>query len=153
MIPFTSSVSMSRHDATHTDANPSSSSSSSGTEVGDKNILGTRLELCGAQPVTGFFRDGYCRTGPHDRGIHVVCSEVNSEFLEYTKAQGNDLSTPKPGFGFPGLEPGDKWCLCAARWREAFKKGKAPPVDLKATHSKATTIVPLKEFNEVNESL
>ena len=99
-----------------------------------KNVLGGELEMCGLDPLTGFYRDGCCNTGSDDIGVHVVCSQVTAEFLEFSASVGNDLSTPVPGFGFPGLRPGDKWCLCAARWQEAFEAGVAPPVILEATH-------------------
>ena len=96
--------------------------------AGERNVLGGPLELCGVAPLTGFFRDGYCCTGPQDAGRHVVCASVTEEFLEYTKARGNDLSSPAPAYGFPGLRPGDRWCLCASRWSEALRAGKAPKV-------------------------
>ncbi len=102
-----------------------------------KNVLGTKLELCCTSPMTGFYRDGFCTTGGQDMGMHVVCAQVTEEFLQYTKSQGNDLSTPAPHFGFPGLKPGDCWCLCAARWQEALEDGVAPPVVLEATHARA----------------
>jgi uncharacterized protein (DUF2237 family) len=94
--------------------------------------------------MTGFFRDGSCRTSEEDVGRHVVCAEMTAEFLAYTKSQGNDLSTPNPGFGFPGLKPGDRWCLCAARWREAAAAGIAPPVVLAATEKTALEVVSLE---------
>jgi hypothetical protein len=106
-----------------------------------KNVLGTLLQTCGHDPTTGFFRDGCCHTGPEDRGRHVVCAIVDLPFLEYSRARGNDLITPQPQFGFPGLRPGDRWCLCASRWREASQAGVAPPVVLKATHEKALELV------------
>lgn len=99
-----------------------------------KNVLGSDLEPCGFDPVTGFYRDGCCNTGSEDIGLHVVCAQVTAEFLAFSKEQGNDLSTPQPEVGFPGLRPGDRWCLCAARWAEAFAEGVAPPVVLEATH-------------------
>lgn len=94
-------------------------------------------------PLTGFFRTGDCRTGPQDRGTHVVCAVVTEAFLAYTKARGNDLSTPIPAYGFPGLKPGDRWCLCVLRWTEALAAGVAPPVVLEATHAKALEVVDL----------
>jgi uncharacterized protein len=109
----------------------------------ETNVLGEELQVCCSVTMTGFYRDGVCRTGPGDRGRHVVCAQVTAEFLEYTKAQGNDLSTPMLDYGFPGLKPGDKWCLCAARWQEALAAGVAPPVDLAATQAKALVHVPL----------
>ena len=102
-----------------------------------KNVLGSRLALCSQSPLTGWYRDGYCRTDEQDQGSHTVCAELTQTFLEYTKSLGNDLSTPRPQFGFPGLEPGDRWCLCAGRWREALRGGVAPPVVLEATHEAA----------------
>lgn len=111
-----------------------------------KNILGTELQTCCTAPMTGFYRDGVCNTGPQDRGVHVVCAQLTEPFLSYTKAQGNDLSTPQPAYNFPGLKPGDKWCLCAARWKEALDDGIAPPVDLAATHSAALKYVSLEEL-------
>lgn len=109
--------------------------------MSDKNVLGTILKPCCYQPKTGFYRDGFCRTGPEDVGTHVVCAIMTEDFLVYTKAQGNDLSTPIPLYRFPGLKPGDKWCLCASRWKQAYKAGKAPEVDLEATHEKALQII------------
>ena len=108
-----------------------------------KNVLGTALRPCSQDPVTGFFRTGRCETGPRDRGQHVVCAEMTETFLQFTKSQGNDLSTPRPEWDFPGLEPGDCWCLCAARWQEALEAGCAPPVVLAATHKKALDVVSL----------
>jgi uncharacterized protein len=107
-----------------------------------KNVFGREIALCGSQPKTGFFRDGCCNTGPQDRGNHTVCARVTKEFLEFSKAQGNDLSTPVPAYGFPGLKPGDRWCLCAARWKDAFDAGVAPPVLLASTNEAALRIVP-----------
>ena len=99
-----------------------------------KNVLGTDLVPCSTDPVTGFYRDGCCNTGGDDVGVHTVCAVVTDDFLEYSKQMGNDLSTPMPQFGFPGLRDGDQWCLCAPRWQEAFEAGKAPGVVLEATH-------------------
>lgn len=98
------------------------------------NVLGEPLAACGADPVTGFWRDGCCNTGPEDRGVHTVCAVMTADFLIFSKAAGNDLSTPRPEFGFPGLQPGDRWCLCAARWAEAWHAGAAPKLVLAATH-------------------
>ncbi len=106
-----------------------------------QNVLGDPLQACSTDPMTGFYRDGCCHTGPEDRGVHVVCAEMTEEFLAFTKAQGNDLSTPRPSLNFPGLAPGDRWCLCAARWKEAWEADVAPPVVLAATHEKALQIV------------
>ncbi|MEM7065295.1 MAG: DUF2237 domain-containing protein [Cyanobacteria bacterium P01_B01_bin.77] len=108
-----------------------------------KNVLGENLQVCCTSPMTGFYRDGTCNTGPNDLGSHVVCAQVTEEFLGYTKAQGNDLSTPRPMYQFPGLKPGDCWCLCAARWKEAYDDGVAPKVVLEATHEAALGTVPL----------
>lgn len=99
-----------------------------------KNVIGTELESCSTDPMTGFYRDGCCNTGGDDTGVHTVCAVMTDEFLEFSKAQGNDLSTPMPQFGFAGLSAGDQWCLCAPRWQEAFESGMAPQVVLEATH-------------------
>ncbi len=106
-----------------------------------RNVLGGELEPCGVDPVTGFYRDGTCRTGPQDVGVHVVCAEMTEAFLEFSRSVGNDLSTPRPEWGFPGLRPGDRWCVCADRWREALEAGVAPPVVLGATHASALEFV------------
>ena len=102
-----------------------------------RNVLGEPLEACSTRPLTGFFRDGCCNTSPQDVGSHTVCVVMTAEFLAFSKARGNDLSTPMPEFGFPGLKPGDRWCLCAPRWQEAFEAGQAPRVVLRATHAGA----------------
>lgn len=108
------------------------------------NVLGTALEPCSTMPLTGFFRDGHCNTCAEDAGSHTVCAVVTAEFLAYSKYVGNDLSTPRPDFRFPGLKPGDRWCLCAARFMQAHDEGCAPKVRLEATHLRATEIVPLE---------
>ena len=108
------------------------------------NVLGGRLEPCSVEPRTGFYRDGCCNTGPDDLGLHVVCVRMTAKFLAFSKSQGNDLSTPQPDFGFPGLKPGDRWCLCAGRWREALEAGHAPPVVLSATHEETLAVVSLE---------
>jgi uncharacterized protein (DUF2237 family) len=108
-----------------------------------RNVLGGVLLPCSVAPLTGFFRDGCCNTGPHDHGLHVVCAQMTAEFLAFSKARGNDLSTPRPEYGFAGLKAGDRWCLCAARWEEARRAGFAPPVLLEATHSAALQVVEL----------
>ena len=113
-----------------------------------KNVIGGNLEVCCTSPMTGFYRDGFCRTGGQDFGSHVVCAQVTSEFLEYTKSHGNDLSTPVPDSNFPGLKPGDRWCLCASRWQEALDAGVAPPVILSATHARALEMVSLDELKK-----
>ncbi len=99
-----------------------------------KNVLGGTLKTCSTSPMTGFYRTGCCDTGADDEGVHTVCVELTAEFLAFSKSKGNDLSTPVPMFGFPGLKPGDRWCLCAARWQEAYDAGMAPRVHLEATH-------------------
>lgn len=108
-----------------------------------RNVLGEPLAQCGLAPVTGFFRDGCCNTGYADTGMHTVCAVVTAEFLAYTRSRGNDLSRPVPEAGFPGLNPGDRWCLCAARWLEAYRAGVAPQVDLNATHEETLAVVGL----------
>ncbi len=108
-----------------------------------KNVMGGELESCSLDPVTGFFRNGCCETGPHDLGLHTVCAVMTAEFLAYSKSVGNDLSTPVPDYAFPGLKPGDRWCLCAPRWKEALDAGAAPKVVLSATHEETLAIVPL----------
>lgn len=111
-----------------------------------KNVLGTKLEPCSREPVTGFYRNGCCDTGPEDRGVHVVCALMTEDFLAFAVAQGNDLVTARPEWGFPGLQPGDRWCLCAGRWREACDAGVAPPVVLEATHVSALEFATLQEL-------
>lgn len=113
-----------------------------------KNVLGEKLQPCCTSPMTGFLRNGMCDTGPQDFGVHVVCAEVTEEFLTYTKSMGNDLSTPVPMYDFPGLKPGDKWCLCASRWKEAMDDGVAPKVVLSATHETALEYVSLDELKQ-----
>lgn len=110
------------------------------------NVLGGELETCSRNPMTGFYRDGCCNTGPEDIGAHLVCSQVTEEFLEFSRAAGNDLSTPRPEFGFPGLSPGDRWCVCAARWKEALEAGVAPPVVLEATHVNTLDFVSINDL-------
>ena len=110
------------------------------------NVLGTELQCCCREPLTGFYRDGYCRTGADDRGLHTVCAVMTDEFLEFSASAGNDLSTPMPEYGFPGLEAGDKWCLCVTRWKEAFEAGRAPTVVLEATHQSALEFVDLDDL-------
>ncbi len=111
---------------------------------GDRNVLGGPLADCSHDPKTGYFRDGCCRTMPGDHGVHTVCAVMTDEFLKFTQSRGNDLSTPRPEFDFPGLRPGDRWCLCAVRWLEAYEVGQAPKVVLAACHSKTLDIVPLE---------
>lgn len=113
-----------------------------------KNVLGTELEDCSHDPVTGFFRDGCCNTGPDDVGLHTVCAEMTDEFLRFSKSRGNDLSTPNPMFQFPGLKHGDRWCLCVLRWKEAFEAGMAPRVHLEATHMSVLEFVDLEHLQQ-----
>lgn len=108
-----------------------------------RNVLGEPLAPCGLEPETGFYRDGFCRTGDEDPGLHGICARVTREFLAFSRSRGNDLSTPVPEWGFPGLRPGDRWCLCAARWKEAFDAGAAPGVALMATHEAVLEVVDL----------
>jgi uncharacterized protein (DUF2237 family) len=111
-----------------------------------RNVLGGPLGECCTSPMAGFYRDGSCHTGPQDLGTHAVCARVTREFLEFSRSRGNDLSTPAPQFRFPGLKPGDKWCLCVLRWREALESGVAPPIVLAATHEKALEFVALEDL-------
>ena len=113
---------------------------------GEKNVLGTDLQIAGTNPITGYYRDGFCSTGESDRGVHVIAATLTDEFLEFTKSQGNDLKTPSPQYNFPGLKAGDNWCLCALRWKEAFDAGVAPPVILEATHEKALEFAKIEEL-------
>lgn len=113
-----------------------------------RNVLGEPLELCSQKPLTGFYRDGCCNTGPGDAGAHVVCTRVTADFLEYSRLRDNDLVTPRLELGFPGLRPGDRWCLCASRWKEALEAGVAPHVILRATHSKALEYVALEVLKQ-----
>ena len=111
-----------------------------------RNVLGTKLETCSLSPKTGFFRDGCCNTGRGDVGLHTVCAEVTAEFREFSKSRGNDLTTPVPAAEFPGLKPGDRWCLCALRWREALENDIAPPVHLEATHVSTLEFIDLEDL-------
>lgn len=111
-----------------------------------RNVLGGLLQVCSVSPMTGFGRDGVCHTGPHDIGSHTVCAQMTEAFLEYSLQRGNDLVTPVPEFDFPGLKPGDRWCVCAARWLEAAEDGVAPPVILDATHARALSWVALADL-------
>jgi len=119
---------------------------SQGRPEGQLNVLGRKLAGCSDDPVTGFFRDGCCNTGPNDRGLHTVCAIMTDEFLAYSKAQGNDLSTPMPQFGFAGLKAGDQWCLCAGRWEQARGDGCAPKVRLAATNQVTLTLCNLDDL-------
>jgi uncharacterized protein len=113
---------------------------------GPSNVIGEPLRPCCFAPVTGFYRDGYCRTGPGDYGLHTVCIEATADFLAFSRARGNDLSTPMPHYEFPGLVPGDRWCLCVTRWKEALEAGMAPPVILSSTHISALEFVTREEL-------
>ena len=112
--------------------------------AGQRNVYGEPLKSCSERPLTGFFRTGCCYTGPEDIGLHTVCIEVTADFLAFSKARGNDLSTPRPEWGFPGLAAGDRWCVCAARWLEAHRAGVAPPIVLGATHARAVDVIPVE---------
>ncbi|RPG22384.1 MAG: DUF2237 domain-containing protein [Phycisphaera sp. TMED9] len=116
------------------------------TDAADRNVLGGELQTCSVDPVTGYYRDGCCRSGADDLGVHSVCCLLTEEFLEFSKAAGNDLSTPRPEWGFEGVNPGDRWCLCAARWLEADLAGQSPQVVLAATHRRTLDIVPLERL-------
>jgi uncharacterized protein (DUF2237 family) len=114
----------------------------------DVNVFGGQLELCGTDPLTGFTRNGCCSTGPEDIGSHTVCVVVTAEFLDHQQRVGNDLTTPRPEYGFSGLIPGDRWCVCAARWLQAYQDGAAAPVVLAATHARAVDVVPVDALRE-----
>ncbi len=113
-----------------------------------KNVLGTTLKSCSTDPMTGFYRDGCCNTGGEDSGVHTICVRVTEEFLKFSRSRGNDLSTPRPEYGFPGLVPGDQWCLCAMRWKEAYDAGCAPQVLLESTHILTLEFVGLAALRE-----
>ena len=117
-------------------------------QAAELNVLGEELEPCGVDPVTGFYRDGRCCTGPEDIGSHTVCAVVTAEFLAHQQAVGNDLSTPRPEWSFPGLQPGDRWCVVAARWLQAYRDGVAAPVVLASTNQRALGIVPIEALRE-----
>lgn len=114
----------------------------------DRNVLGEPLQPCSTDPLTGFYRDGCCSTGPQDQGSHTVCAQVTAEFLAFSRSRGNDLTTPRPEFRFPGLKPGDGWCLCVSRWKEAFDAGVAPPLRLGATHEAALRVATLEQLTK-----
>jgi uncharacterized protein len=116
--------------------------------MGERNVLGEDLEPCGTDPVTGFYRDGSCTCGPEDIGVHAVCAVMTTEFLEHQRSVGNDLTTPRPEWSFPGLQPGDRWCVVAARWRQAYDEGVAAPVVLASTHERALDVIPLGWLRE-----
>jgi uncharacterized protein (DUF2237 family) len=113
-----------------------------------KNVLGGELKSCCTDPMTGFYRDGFCHTGANDVGSHIVCVEITDEFLDFSRSRGNDLITPHPEFGFPGLKKGDKWCLCAMRWREALEENVAPRIILEACHEDALNFVSLEDLKK-----
>ena len=114
----------------------------------ERNVLGEALEPCGSDPVTGFYRDGDCRCGPEDQGLHAVCAVMTEEFLAHQRAVGNDLVTPRPEWGFPGLAPGDRWCVVAVRWLQAYRDGAAAPVVLASTNARALELIPLEVLGE-----
>jgi uncharacterized protein (DUF2237 family) len=116
--------------------------------VTDRNVLGGELEVCGSDPLTGFYRDGCCTSGPEDVGSHTICAVATAEFLAHQRSVGNDLSTPMPMYQFPGLRPGDRWCVVAARWLQAHDDGVAPPVVLAATHERALNLVPIEVLRQ-----
>ena len=116
------------------------------TEISTLNVLGTPLESCCFDPMTGWYRDGHCRTDESDRGLHLICAQVTEEFLEFSRCQGNDLVTPRGSF--PGLQPGDSWCLCVSRWQEALVEGVAPPVRLESTHIKALNYLSIEVLRQ-----
>ncbi len=118
-----------------------------------KNVMGTTLEVCSLAPRTGFFRDGCCETGPDDVGQHTLCAIMTAEFLVFSKAVGNDLSTPRPEYQFPGLKPGDRWCVCVGRWKEAHDAGVSPLVVLEATHERALRVVTMDELRSRRHTL
>lgn len=116
--------------------------------MADLNVFGAPLQPCGTDPMTGFYRDGCCSTGPEDLGSHTICAVVTAEFLAHQRAIGNDLSTPRPEYRFPGLQPGDRWCVTAANWLRAYQAGVAAPVVLASTHQRALEIVPIEALRE-----
>ncbi len=117
-------------------------------EENQKNVFGEPLRECSTDPVTGFLRDGCCHSSPSDPGLHLVCAEMTEEFLIFSKSRGNDLSTPRPEFQFPGLKPGNRWCICALRWKEALEGGVAPPVFLQSTHQSALEVIDFSDLKK-----
>lgn len=153
MLLFASSIALSKRIATFPkpsscSINIPSMSASSPAAVSSRplNVLGTELKICCTSPKTGFYRDGFCQTDTRDVGRHTVCARVTAEFLTFSKSKGNDLTTPVPQYQFPGLRPGDKWCLCVGRWKEALENDVAPPVELEACHIKALDIVTIEQL-------
>src|SRR3984893_8300899 len=120
-----------------------------GRRPASRNVLGEPLDICSIQPMTGFYRDGCCNIGREDVGSHTICAVMTPAFLDFSKSHSNDLSTPVPEFGFPGLKPGDRWCLCAPRWQEAFEASQAPRVVLRATHEGALTYCKLADLKRL----
>ena len=118
------------------------------TEETQRNVMSEPLSACCLSPTTGFYRTGYCETGPEDRGAHVVCAEVTREFLEFSKRRGNDLTTPRPEWQFPGLQPGDRWCVVAGRWLQSYQAGVAAPVVLASTNYRALEVIPIEVLTE-----
>ncbi len=118
--------------------------------MSEKNVLGTKLESCSCSPMTGWYRDGSCKTDISDKGMHTICAVITEQFLSYSKAQGNDLSSPQPGF--PGLKEGDRWCLCALRWKEAYDDGMAPLIDLKATEESTLRVIEIKTLKKFSHN-
>jgi uncharacterized protein (DUF2237 family) len=116
--------------------------------VSERNVLGGELEPCGTDPVTGFYRDGHCSCGPEDIGLHAVCAVMTEQFLAHQRAVGNDLSTPRPEWSFPGLQPGDRWCVVAGRWLQAYEAGAAAPVVLSSTNARALEVIPIEVLRE-----
>ncbi|MBA2444418.1 MAG: DUF2237 domain-containing protein [Nocardioidaceae bacterium] len=114
----------------------------------DRNVLGGELEACGTDPLTGFFRDGFCGTSPEDIGLHTVCAVVTDEFLDHQRRVGNDLSTPRPEYGFPGLRAGDRWCVVALRWAQAYSDGVAAPVVLASTNVRTLDVIPVEALRQ-----
>ncbi len=114
----------------------------------ERNVFGGELQECGTDPITGFYRDGCCSSGPQDLGMHTVCAVVTTEFLAHQQQIGNDLTTPRPELAFPGLRPGDRWCVVASRWLESYHQGVAPPVVLAATHERSLDVIPLEALRE-----
>lgn len=133
-------------ESTNAQGLPDTNDSESPTPSPAQNVLGGPLQVCGQNPMTGFYRNGCCETGQMDQGSHTVCAQVTEAFLAFTRSRGNDLTQPLPWADFPGLKPGDRWCLCASRWQEALEAGVAPPIDLAATHAAALRLVAIEDL-------